>query len=203
MSVPDPDLDPADDGPQPARWERQPGETARAYSAFGLYRDAGPMRTLRKVAAAFYAQPGETIPLDAVSSARLGQCKTWSAQNDWVARAEAWDAYLDEVSRLEQIEAAKTMRGQYVTLAMSMRGRIAQTLQAMAGAAETVPVRELPRWLEAAQKVEAWARDVPSEIVEHRDEDQDTKDRKALGHEIIGAMRDEVAAKRATKAVGE
>jgi len=30
-------------------WDRQPGETAKAYAAFGLYRDLGPSRSAAKV----------------------------------------------------------------------------------------------------------------------------------------------------------
>jgi hypothetical protein len=73
-----------------ASWERQPGETEAAYVAFCSYRDLGAERSLN----AAYSTDGKRAP---------GQWAKWSAQNQWVARAEAYDDYLEgEVRRLRE-----------------------------------------------------------------------------------------------------
>lgn len=63
-------------------WERLPEEGTEAFEAFREYRDMGEKRTQAKV--------GE----------KLGKSETlmsrWSAEYDWVKRAQAWD---DEVER--------------------------------------------------------------------------------------------------------
>src|SRR5215211_3673678 len=72
-------------------WEQQPGESARAYEAFALYRDMGPDRSLAKVAQ------------------MLGKSKTllsrWSSEHAWVDRVKALEAR-DEMLRREAAENA-------------------------------------------------------------------------------------------------
>lgn len=69
-------------------WERLPDESTEAYEAFKTYRDWEGKRSIAKV--------GE----------KLGKSETlmsrWSADYDWVKRAQAWD---DEVER----EASKNL----------------------------------------------------------------------------------------------
>jgi hypothetical protein len=70
-------------------WERQSKETDRQYRAFRVYRNLGDDRSLRQVAAVLGHQ----------STSHL---ERWSAQNDWPARAAAYDEYLDREQRAEQ-----------------------------------------------------------------------------------------------------
>jgi len=60
-----------------ALWLRRKGESAKAYSAFLLYRDLGPDRSLYQVA----ARLGKHVSL----------MKRWSSRRDWQARVQAWD----------------------------------------------------------------------------------------------------------------
>ena len=59
-------------------WDRQPGETSKAYEAFVIYRDMGSQRTVRGVAE--HLTKSEQL------------IKGWSGKNNWVARAAAWDS---------------------------------------------------------------------------------------------------------------
>lgn len=80
-----------------SEWERQPGETSRAYAAFCSYRDLGPRRSL---AAAYRARkPGS------LDERAPGHWCEWSTRFRWVERAAAYDAFLDE-QRREQKERA-------------------------------------------------------------------------------------------------
>lgn len=85
-------------------WERQPKESAPAWEAFVLYRDMGYRRSTAKVAQAL----GKTKKLID------GWCSRWN----WVARADAYLAHLDERNRrtreehLERLYEAEVVGGQ-------------------------------------------------------------------------------------------
>lgn len=81
------------DGIQP--WDCQPGETAKAYQAFVIYRDLGPDRTVQRTANEL-AKNYTTV-------------NAWSRKWEWAARAAAWDsmpgrmmmeAYQERVARI-------------------------------------------------------------------------------------------------------
>jgi hypothetical protein len=58
-------------------WDRQPGETAKAFAAFRRFLELGATRSLSKAAKA--------------ASRSVGLYKRWSRQWGWVERAAAWD----------------------------------------------------------------------------------------------------------------
>jgi len=62
-------------------FEKLDGEkTAKAYRALTCFRDLGPKRTLKKAAQTYYG-----------TTSNLRQVAEWSPNNDWVARAQAYD----------------------------------------------------------------------------------------------------------------
>ena len=63
-------------------WERVEGESAKSFEAFRKYRDMGVSRSLSKV----------SEEMD--KSLRL--LKRWSAAHRWVARVDAYDAYMEK-----------------------------------------------------------------------------------------------------------
>lgn len=80
-----------------AAWDRQPKEPPRAYQHFTVYRDLGPVRTL-----------DNTAKLQGVSLATLLE---QSARWNWVARADQWDAHVQQISQRAYLdEAAKSAR---------------------------------------------------------------------------------------------
>lgn len=86
--------------PQP--WERQPGETPKAYAAFCKYRKLGPeKRSLEAVE----PRTKKGQKKDYVSR-YIGE---WSSQFRWVERAAAYDDHLDEVRRKADEKAIATM----------------------------------------------------------------------------------------------
>lgn len=68
-------------------WDRRDSESATAFRAFALYRDAGKDRSVRGVAAAL----GVTHKV----------VFRWSSKNEWVRRALAWDDHLDRIKQAE------------------------------------------------------------------------------------------------------
>jgi hypothetical protein len=93
-------------------WERMRGESAKAYQAFALYRDAGPARSVEKVQEALKA--GGT-PKSA------GLLYRWSGAWDWGERAQQWDDYADARARerddVERAEARKRLTDEQMRMA--------------------------------------------------------------------------------------
>lgn len=139
-------------------WERQPGEGARAFQAFAVYRDMGAERSTAKVAR------------------ELGKTKAivdrWSGDHEWVARAAAWDLELDRRAQAELADARVEAARRHAAIA-------ARSLEAL-----QVPIEELLRRAEKNPKaiqdekkvplsallnfVRAYARTAPAVVVSER-----------------------------------
>lgn len=71
-------------------WERQPGETTKAWQAFVLYRDSTETRTIQRVAEMIAeAENRNPVTVRNVMS-------TWVRDNHWRERAEAYDLHVDQ-----------------------------------------------------------------------------------------------------------
>src|SRR5690349_9354557 len=77
-------------------WERQWGESSRAYAAFCIYRDLGRKRSLDKAFQSYCAEQQKPLTADGRAP---GQWALWSAKNSWPARAAAYDDHLDRENR--------------------------------------------------------------------------------------------------------
>lgn len=197
--IPDPDL--TQPTPELPSWGPLPDETARSYLAFARYRDLGPLRTLRRAAGVFYSPTGtETAP----SEAQLRQFKTWSGAGHWVARAEAWDLHLDEVSRVRQVEDVKAMNDRQARIGrnLQVQGGITITGDGEERLPATLSVPQALKALELGAKLERTARGEPDTITRREEQvaEADAMDQlRARGKEII----DEVRQARDRRAAGE
>ncbi|MGP1594733.1 MAG: hypothetical protein ACTTH8_05765 [Treponema sp.] len=99
------------------KWERQENESAKQYEYFKTFLDLGALRTIPKVQ--------EKCSKSASYLSKL------SVQNNWIARADAYDRYIDEITRLENIEAIKKANKENIQLAQAIKfivGKKAQLL---------------------------------------------------------------------------
>ena len=94
----------------PEKWEKQDCETPKNYTLFCVYRDMGITRSISKVVLKLQKRNGYNTYL-----------RVLSAEFDWVARATAYDNYLDEENRKANIEAIKKMNEEIIGLARQMR----------------------------------------------------------------------------------
>jgi hypothetical protein len=189
--IPDLDQDHAETGPEPGRWEQRAGETPRSYGAFSVYRGLGALRSLRRAAAAFYS---DSIDQSVVTQAQLNQLKTWSAANDWPARAQAWDDYVDAASRVEHVEAIKEMNRLHATIG---RGFVEVASAALARldsdpGAKLTPT-DMARLIDVGVKVERLARGEVTDIIE-RSRERDADFGRKRAHAL--AALDEIEAYR-------
>lgn len=96
----------------PKPWERQPGETPRAFGAFLLYRNLPPHeRSLSRVAEMLASNSQKQRRPQVI----LRQVKRWSAQYGWVERAAAWDEEKDRQDREMQAEARRKMHERHAS----------------------------------------------------------------------------------------
>lgn len=148
----------------PAPWERQPGEPAKAYAAFCLYRDMpAHARSLRAVADRLYGS-------GTASKRRRtpGQLFKWSTRWRWVERAAAWDDEQDRQARQAQLRAVQEMRERHVREAMALQRKALERLQRM-DPEELSPKDVLWYFVEAA-KLERLSRGEPDTIQEQRND---------------------------------
>ena len=73
-------------------WERQPGETDKAYAAFRLYRDQHPSNRTMEAAREALGK----------ASGYLRVLEEWSSRYAWVERVKAYDAWVDTIRRDER-----------------------------------------------------------------------------------------------------
>lgn len=95
-------------------WDRQPGETSKAYEAFLTYRDLGAGRSIQLVCN------------------ELGKSKTvmdrWSSQHNWVSRAAAWDSMPGRKIESAYEEMAKDIAEQHRALSDKLMARLSRNL---------------------------------------------------------------------------
>jgi hypothetical protein len=70
-------------------WERRPDESTKAYEGFAIYRDLGTRRSIEAAWKLYIKQDKKTA----------GYFGQWAADFDWVARAAAYDDYIDREAR--------------------------------------------------------------------------------------------------------
>ncbi len=119
-------------------WERQPGESGKAYAAFMIYREMPPFhRTLKRVCEALYGR----------GTANLRQVERWSSQWRWIQRGDAWDAHKDRAAQIESIGEAeayvRTLRAARVDAAELLSRSLSHLLAAVEAGRQTLSVREV------------------------------------------------------------
>lgn len=137
-------------------WERLPGESAKAFEAFRLYRDLPPSeRSVREVARRL--------------NKNLTTIAQWSSKYRWVERAQAWDDEVDRRAREAHLRAVKEMRERHARYAVALQMKALDRLKQM-DPDELEPLEVLKFIVEAA-KLERLARGEPDTIQEHTGKD--------------------------------
>lgn len=137
--------------PQP--WERQQGETSKAYEGFCAYRDLGPNRSIAKA--------GQLLGKNQTT------LEQWSAKYEWVKRAGEWDTEQDRIARQAQLEEIKKMRVRHAKLAEAMLMKAAKALARLPE--DEIKATDVSRMVDTASKLERISRGDVGEVVEERD----------------------------------
>lgn len=134
-------------------WERQEGETPKAYEAFTVYRDMGIQRSVRKVAREL--SKSETL------------MARWSGAYDWVDRVAAWDSEQDRVARQQQLDDIKKMRKKHANIADAMLIKAAAALKRIP--TDEIKATDISRMVDIASRLERISRGDTESILETRD----------------------------------
>ena len=101
--------------PDIAPWEQQPGESAKAFEAFAIYRDMSADRSVRKV------------------TQRLNKSLTligkWSSRYNWPERARAYDRDLDRQAHAQAVRDVRSMTNRHIRIAMQLQAKALEALE--------------------------------------------------------------------------
>jgi len=149
----------------PEPWERQAGETVKAFAAFTLYRDAGPHRSFRATAEAYYRQVNGHGP-PAGKEATTSQLRTWARDTDWHARVLAWDREQQRLINEARVEAIKEMVARHVRVSEDVLEVATTQLNRMKGDEKlALTPADVLRYAEVGQKMERLSRGEATEVV--------------------------------------
>ncbi|WP_195985365.1 hypothetical protein [Clostridium sp. D33t1_170424_F3] len=121
-----------------ALWERQPGESAKAYEAFASYRDFGAERSIQKVSQAL--------------SKSLTLIKRWSSEWNWVERSRAWDNELAQQAKAAAVKRVRDMTGRHINIAMQLQKKALEALAALD--LEEMSPKDIKEFIKAATELE-------------------------------------------------
>lgn len=137
----------------PEIWERLPNESSKAYAAFCIYRDLGSERSLDGVRRKL-EENGKKVSIKF-----LGR---WSSKYNWVARAQAYDDYLERKKREEKEKAILEMAERHARIAVAFQQKIVERLRELDP--DQLSPSDLAKWLDVATKLERLSRGEPTEI---------------------------------------
>lgn len=140
--------DPWDDPPKP--WERQPGETVKAFDAFTTWRDLGPDRSVQKAANAM----GKSRQLLA----------DWAIKNNWRRRIDAWTRELDRQRTEAQLKAVEEMATRHTRGALLLFNAATQRAQQLSEDPGLLSPRDVARMFAVAVDVERKSRGEPDRL---------------------------------------
>ena len=104
-------------------WERQPGETAKAYAAFLLYRDLPPVDRSIVAAVAQHRYLG--------GKASVRNWETWSSLYNWSERGLASDSDLASRRRERMAKEMERAQDDMFTLARAALAKVAERIKGM------------------------------------------------------------------------
>ena len=125
-------------------WERQEGESIKAFEAFTVYLDMGDERSLRAV------------------GQRLGKSRAlierWSRTYQWVERVASYDADVQRKAHAKAVDKRRKMVDRHISIALKMQEKALKALEQMDPA--DIDPKNLIAMLREATKLEQEMRTV-------------------------------------------
>lgn len=128
-------------------WERQKGESGKAYEAFAAYRDMGPERSITKVSQSLNK-----------TRALIGR---WSSQWNWTERARAYDNELEKEARAKAVKDRKAMTDRHIGIAMQLQKKALEALGSLS--VEDMSPKDIKEYIKMATDLERLNRTLEEE----------------------------------------
>lgn len=136
-------------------WERQQGESSKAFAAFAAYRGMGAKRSCIKVAQEFSKNP--TVIL------------RWSRQWHWQQRILAWDNECARIAKEESAIEIREMKQRHIQISMYLQNRAVNAINELMPRA--VSASAIAAFLRLGVDLERITRGEPTERTESKTED--------------------------------
>lgn len=134
-------------------WERQKGESEKAYEAFVTYRDMGQERTISAVVK------------------RLEKSRSlidrWKERWNWQERVRAYDNELEKEARAKVVKDRKAMTERHIGIAMQLQKKALEALNSLS--VENMSPKDIKEFFKMATDLERLNRTLEEEISKHRD----------------------------------
>lgn len=134
-------------------WDRQSTESAKAFEAFCLYRDAGASRSIKAVA----EKLGKSS----------GLLERWSRQNRWQERTREWDRFLDEQKQAAKVQAIREMHERHAAIGREMSEKAMRALQTLEQG--TMKPNEIVAMIKTACEIERLAMESEVKMLANED----------------------------------
>lgn len=128
-------------------WERQKGESEKAYEAFATYRDMGAERSITKVAQSLNK-----------TRALIGR---WSSQWSWTERARAYDNELEKEVRAKAVKDRRAMTERHIGIAMQLQKKALEALGNLS--VEDMSPKDIKEYIKMATDLERLNRTLEEE----------------------------------------
>ena len=152
-------------------WERQKGESEKAFEAFSIYRDMGEKRTLTAVA----------------EQLRKSDSLIWRWKDrwDWFERVRAYDNDLEKEARAKPIKDRKDMPSRHIGIAMQLQKKALEALQGLS--VQDMTAKDIKEYIKMATDLERLNREITEDdrdgvIYQMEIEDLDDVERDIYGN---------------------
>ncbi len=121
-------------------WERQPGEGAKPFEAFCLYRDMGTDRSHTKVA----EKLGKST----------GLISRWSAAYKWSERCRAYDRNLELIAHKVAVKEYSDMTKRHIRIAMKLQSSAIASLEKLVESKQVMKPRDIKEFIALGTELE-------------------------------------------------
>lgn len=128
-------------------WERQKGETEKAFEAFAIYRDMGEKRTFTAVAEKLQ-KSGSLI-------------RRWKDRWEWQERVRAYDNELEKEARAKVVKDRKDMTERHINISMQLQKKALEALKTLK--VETMSPKDIKEFIKMATDLERLNRTLEEE----------------------------------------
>lgn len=119
-------------------WERQPGESEKAYEAFVIYRDLGIDRTITAVA-------------NELSKSRQ-LIERWKSKYNWSERVRMYDNELEKQAMAKAVKERRAMTERHIKIAMQMQKKALEALKELNE--KNMSPRDIKEYIKLATELE-------------------------------------------------